>query len=113
MILPDKVKIGAFTYEVKIQEKIFHNSVECYGVCDKEELVIYISEASNANPQVLRDTFFHECLHGIEQAYGIDLTEDQVSRISTAFIGLLSDNGFLKEELTLKPKRTKKRTKRS
>lgn len=47
---------------------------------------------SNSTKQTLKIAKWHEVIHMLDHAYGLDMTETQVKFLTHAFVALLEDN---------------------
>ena len=90
MNIPNKVKIGAYDYKVVEMDKLEHEGNKLWGLCDREENVIYLQKGMKRKKE--KEVFIHECLHAIEESYGLDLGEDKVNLLGLAFMALITDN---------------------
>lgn len=91
----DKVKVGGMEYVIKEKPVVeVHNNKNCYGSCDKEKLLI---ELSNGVPKPRKDqTLIHEIMHAAMDEAGLYLEneEDIVNRLSLVWYQILKDNDF-------------------
>ena len=70
MKIPDKVKIGPYTYSVELTDgPIIVGGRECNGSIEYENLKIRILNKSAEQIQIT--TFLHEVYHGIVRLHGI------------------------------------------
>ena len=90
MKIPEVVKIGAYDYKVVEVDKLVHEGKELLGLCDRENNVI--SLLKGMKPKKEKEVFIHECLHAIEESYGITLGEKKVNLLGLAIMALISDN---------------------
>lgn len=96
MKLLRKVKIGCLTYEVKYvkdvpkEYKSKVKSLDLWGFCDHDSQSIYLKVGMSK--ERLREVFIHECLHMIEEAYGINLGEKKVNTLGLAIADLIKTN---------------------
>ena len=102
MIIPDKVKIFNYDYDVKVvEEPIIHQGQVCLGLCDGMEQEILLS--ASLNQQTLETTLIHEILHTAQFHYNMDMgekTEEIVDNFAHLLHGLIKDNPlmFITEE---------------
>ena len=91
MIIPNKVKIGFKDYNVKLKDSDVINGNEvCYGTIKFEEGEINI--ANIYSEDMMKCTFIHECLHGIDDIVEAKLTEDQIRLIGKGLYSFIKDN---------------------
>jgi hypothetical protein len=91
--IPNKVKIGIYTYDVEIaHEPLMLNRQECKAIIDYENLVISIS--SQITPQHQFQSLWHELLHGVVKEHQVNLgdEEDIVDGIAVGIVQLMQDN---------------------
>lgn len=94
MRIPDSVKVGPLIYRVERPGVIVDDGTELWGQAQHKELVIRV--VSGVNEQRAFVTFLHECLHAIEQVWGIDLTDTQVKQLAFGLAAVLIDNDLVK-----------------
>jgi hypothetical protein len=77
--LPRRLKIGQFTFRVKVLEKVQVEEDQCFGSADLENQVI--SLVSKLRLEQAVNTVQHEITHCINYVYGVDddSTEEQVT----------------------------------
>lgn len=106
MRIPKKsIKIGAFEWKIKTVKDIkkaynrnnpkkqqLPKDEDLWGFCDPESHVIYL--VHNMNEQRRAEIFLHECIHAIEESYGISLPEKSVCTLSLAIIQVLNTNNI-------------------
>jgi hypothetical protein len=97
MRFPKKqVKIGYFTYGIEFVDdipkdlKLKEKALELWGFCDNDNQVLYFKKGMNR--QRFIEVFLHECLHAIEESYGIDLGEKKVNRLGLSLAALFKEN---------------------
>lgn len=91
MKIPKKVKIGIYTYKIKeVEDLKDEKNNPCWGLCEHSEHTIYLKKGM-IEPR-LSEVFLHECLHGIEESFGIDLGEKKVNQIGLALMAFIIDN---------------------
>ena len=90
MNIPKTVKILYKTYEVEQQENLHDGQDELYGqIHYLPEKIILNSEGSEDQKKA---TLIHECIHGLNEMYLIDLKEEQVEKLGNALYMLINDN---------------------
>lgn len=93
--LPPHVRIGPYTYRVSRPE-------HCYNDDGTQKLWGHIAHSPEQHITIWRDapddrawdTLIHESLHAINDLATLELTEEQIARIATAFFAFLRDNSF-------------------
>lgn len=94
-MLPDKVRIGAIDYDVKLADNMTPNSGNENGIVLGEivyrKALIYLSP--DQNPQVMRQTLMHEIAHGIlHQAGHYENDEAIVTALGYGLTALIRGN---------------------
>lgn len=92
----DKVKIGWKDYKViKSKPEMALNSDGgiCYGKIFYDKREIYINDDYDEEQQKV--TLLHEVLHGVDEIYGLGLSEDQVEGLGHGLYALIKDNPTL------------------
>lgn len=72
MKIPNKIKIGAHTFDVLLNSANVSND-DNFGTCSLERLQIFIKDG--VAPSLKEETFFHEVLHLIRQIHGLELDD--------------------------------------
>lgn len=91
MIIPDKVKIGYKDYKINMKDgNIIDDNAVCYGNIEYDEGNINLSKSYTIDQQ--KCTCIHECLHGIDNAFDIKLSEEQVTKLGKAIYTFIRDN---------------------
>ena len=72
------------------------------GQCHSDHQEIWLSE--NLTHESMINTLLHECLHTIDHAYGLDMTERQINVMATALIAFARDNPELASGLLAAPR---------
>ena len=102
-MIPKKVEIGGFVYDVIIDTSESFGSIGTseinWGKCDHVKAKITLN--GNACQQQQEDTFIHEIVHSICNTLGDTMTEDFVVRFSHLLYQVLKDNNitFTKDKL--------------
>ncbi len=97
-MIPDKVKIGCFTYDVvETDEILIVNGRECVGMIDYNNLEIKIKKTDRE--QHKEQTFWHEVIHGILTYRSIDISkvelETLVDNIASELYAIMQTNPCL------------------
>ncbi|MDP3937667.1 MAG: hypothetical protein Q8R92_05975 [Deltaproteobacteria bacterium] len=65
------------------------------GRCDPETQSIFIREGQPIESE--QDTVLHEVLHAVENAMGLEVDEERVTRLATGLLAVIRDNpGFVR-----------------
>ena len=88
--LPYKLKIGWKDYFIYPGEEFLNSGDELYGQIDYQQDRILL-RAHNTQAQS-ECTLIHEVLHGISDMYGIEMSEETVTRLANALYTVLCDN---------------------
>jgi len=87
----DRVKIGPISYTIEEVSNLRNTEgTWLYGEINYHEFVIRLSEDNTHESRFV--TLWHETLHAIETAYGLELSEDEVTALATAIAQVLQDN---------------------
>ena len=81
------VKIGGQSFGI-IRAPLIVEDVDgvLLGECRSHENLIYIN---NTVPEsVQRSSLLHECIHGVSDAFGLDLSEQQVQSLESALFDM-------------------------
>jgi len=79
--LPDALVIGAQEYKVSLVDRFEQEPKNAWGFCDERSKTLQFA-AEFPNERLLLITYFHECIHAIENEYGLDLKEKDVDRLA-------------------------------
>lgn len=93
-IVPKKIKVGAFYYDVEIQDVNWRAKNGAYGMTDIEKREITIADLSHDIGAFI-DTLWHEikhCCWDFMYLPAKPAEEEAVSKLSTAEIMVLKDN---------------------
>ena len=103
MEIPQKIRIGSYDYDVKLEDKtLVLNAVQCKGMIDYEYHKINI-DTGIQDKQGQEQTFLHEAIHGIVNTRSLDLDnsneETIVDEIAMGLHQVIRDNpNIFKEE---------------
>ena len=86
--MKEKVKIAGIEYDLVLKTTEEMNGL--VGSADFNKQLISINK--DHTEQTQRIAVFHEVLHIVSDAYGLNLTEEQVKIGTHAFIALIEDN---------------------
>lgn len=90
MKIPSKVKIGAYDYKVEWVKELKDEKAKLWGLCDRENHIIFLDKGLRGRRRI--EVFLHECLHGMEESYDIELGEKKVSVLGLALLAFFVDN---------------------
>lgn len=91
MIIPEKVKIGYKDYKVNMKDgNVIDDNALCYGNIEYDKGNINLSKLYTADQQ--KCTLIHECIHGIDDIFDIDLSEEQIEKLGKGVYGFIKDN---------------------
>lgn len=97
MRIPDTVKILYRTYRVEEEENIHEGEYDLFGK------VTYLPPVITLNAKMEKEqkenTFLHEVIHALDDAYVIGLSEKQVERLGSALYVFARDNPGVFEEV--------------
>lgn len=106
--------MGCYHYIIEWRNDIKYGDSSCRGLCDHENLKIYLSNSLRNNEDLLIETLIHEIVHGIEQSSDIHLGEKKVNMLGMAVTALIKDNkNLFKSIIGYKDERDRKATRRS
>jgi hypothetical protein len=92
--IPNKVNIGGTTYKVKKVRGLKANNQEVWGYCDYKNHVIAVEV--DISEDVQEQAFLHECVHAINDVWGIDkedtVDESKVDRMAHGLHALINQN---------------------
>ena len=86
--MKDTIKIAGIDYSIALKSTEEMNGL--VGTADFNRQLISINKDNTEQTQ--RIAVFHEVLHLVSDAYGLNLTEEQVKIGTHAFIALIEDN---------------------
>ena len=90
MTLCEEVKVGFKHYKVKEEQNLHESGVELQGEIRYLEQEIALRE--DITEEAKEATLMHECLHALDEMYGIELNEEQVERLGNALYMFIEDN---------------------
>jgi Zn-dependent peptidase ImmA (M78 family) len=93
--LPEKIKIGCYTYEIEITDKplIIGDKCSHIGLIDYHEQKISIDQ--KLGQQAREQTLWHEIIHGICHDRKIEFGEDEekiIDSLANGMLALMKDN---------------------
>jgi len=78
---PTDLMIGDNLWEIKFKKKIVESGVECTGLCDPGDRILYIKYPQTGVE--LFSTLLHEVLHAIEFEYEANIGEYKVRKFKS------------------------------
>lgn len=90
MTLCGEVKVGYKHYKVKEEQNLHESEAELQGQIRYLEQEIALRE--DLTEESKEATLMHECLHALDEMYGIELSEEQVERLGNALYMFIEDN---------------------
>lgn len=95
MKIPVSVRISGVEYPVVYTEFLNNGSSLAYGHIDYDECVIELSNTSGTAHEKRCVTLWHEILHGIREANGMEIENEEavVSMFARGIYQVLQDNG--------------------
>lgn len=90
MTLCEEVKVGFKHYKVKKEQNLHESEVELQGEIRYLEQEIALRE--DITEEAKEATLMHECVHALDEMYGIGLSEEQVERLGNALYMFIEDN---------------------
>lgn len=98
-VIPKRIKVGNFDYEIKLVKELKYEDDDCNGLCDKHKSIIYLQEELSEDK--MRETLLHELIHACEGSYGFrPLNDDkQVHPLGLALAEIFKRNPELKDAL--------------
>ena len=90
MMLCGEVKVGYKHYKVKEEQNLHESEAELQGQIRYLEQEIALRE--DMTEESKEATLMHECLHALDEMYGIELSEEQVERLGNALYMFIEDN---------------------
>lgn len=110
MKIPKSVRIAGVEYEVVIVPALINDNVAAYGHIDYENSRIELSDSFGVEHQKRCRILWHEILHGIREASGLEIEDEErvVEMFARGIYQVLQDNGArlfdLKESESRLPK---------
>lgn len=102
MILPNKIKVGAVYYDVRIVDTpLVVGGKECSGKITYGQQLIEIRGEPFQSAQSMHNTFWHEVFHAFTYERGIDWGEDDelyTEELAKAMHAFSVDNGVRFED---------------
>lgn len=95
MKIPKSVRIAGVEYEVVIVPALMNDNVAAYGHIDYENSRIELSDSFGVEHQKRCRILWHEILHGIREASGLEIEDEErvVEMFARGIYQVLQDNG--------------------
>lgn len=95
MKIPESVRIQGVEYSVHIVPNLRHGNLAAYGHIDFENSVIELSDTDGTEHQKRCQVLWHEILHGIREANGMEIENEEaiVEMFAKGIYQVLQDNG--------------------
>ena len=95
MKIPKSVRIAGVEYEVVIVPALMNDNVAAYGHIDYENSQIELSGSFGTEHQKRCRILWHEILHGIREASGLEIEDEErvVEMFARGIYQVLQDNG--------------------
>ncbi len=96
MRIPDKIKIGAYDYEIKMVDDLHKtNGNGNPATITSKHQIIWIDTTQHIQEQ--ESSLIHEILEAIDYHYAIKLDHDKLSVLETALYQVFKDNGMFRD----------------
>ena len=96
MKIPRKVKILNRHYSVVRNNNLSDSYAgeRCWGVIDFDKAIIVMRKRDTEEFQEFKEaeTFMHEILHGLDEAFEIGLSEKKISTLAVGIVTAIRDN---------------------
>lgn len=86
----DFVRIGYLTIPIYERDSVKFNGMEVDGLYENDCQDILLSTSLKPQPKV--QVLLHEIIHGIDNMYGLGLTEEKTDLLAIGLTSLLKDN---------------------
>ena len=95
MKIPKSVRIAGVEYEVSVVPALMNDNVAAYGHIDYENSRIELSGSFGTEHQKRCRILWHEILHGIREASGLEIEDEErvVEMFARGIYQVLQDNG--------------------
>lgn len=95
MKIPDSVRIAGVEYEISIVPNLMNDSIAAYGHIDYDNSKIELSDTFGTEHQKRCQILWHEILHGIREANGMEIKNEEavVDMFAKGIYQVLQDNG--------------------
>ena len=95
MKIPESVRISGVEYSVVLTPHLMHDNVAVYGHIDYDRSLIGLSDTFGTEHQKRCQILWHEILHGIREANGMEIEDEEevVEMFAKGIYQVLQDNG--------------------
>ena len=95
MKIPESIRISGVEYSVVLTPHLMHDNVAAYGHIDYDRSLIELSDTFGTEHQKRCQILWHEILHGIREANGMEIEneEEVVEMFARGIYQVLQDNG--------------------
>lgn len=95
MKIPDSVRIAGVEYEISIVSNLMNGPTAAYGHIDYDNSKIELSDTFGTEHQKRCQILWHEILHGIREANGMEIKNEEaiVDMFAKGIYQVLQDNG--------------------
>lgn len=73
MKVPPSITVYGQQYKIVFKKSVDINGIQCEGLCDSRNHIIYLDEALKKNPAFLREVIIHEMGHALLDRLGFHL----------------------------------------
>jgi hypothetical protein len=93
--IPESIRIAGVEYTVVLVPNLMNGAQAAYGHIDYENSVIELSDTFGTEHQKRCQIFLHEVLHGIREANGMEIENEEqiVDMFAKGIYQVLQDNG--------------------
>lgn len=95
MKIPESVRIAGVEYKVVLVPNLMNGATAAYGHIDYENSLIELSDTFGTEHQKRCQILWHEILHGIREANGMEIEKEEeiVEMFAKGIYQVLQDNG--------------------
>lgn len=99
MNIPETVRIHGIDYSITKENIITSDGKELYGEIRYDKASIGLSKSACQDKQIMEVTLIHEILHGIRQASGMEIGDEEeiVDMFARGIYQVIKDNASLFE----------------
>jgi len=92
--IPRKVKLFNRHYDVVRDDRVIKEySPHCWGMIEFDRSFIAIKKRQEDFQEYKEaETFMHEIIHGIDEVYGLKLSESKVNLLAQGLVTVIRDN---------------------
>lgn len=95
MKIPESIRIAGVEYEVVLVPNLMNGSTAAYGHIDYDNSKIELSDTFGTEHQKRCQILWHEILHGIQEANGLEIKNEEavIDMFAKGIYQVLQDNG--------------------